>query len=93
VTLNAAVTPAAVQALLRNITFRSTSATPSTATRTIRVSLTDGDGGTSNLPTKTVTVSTGVLSQRASRTNVVPELSDLDLAFSGNLIETDLLVS
>ena len=44
-----AATPAAVQALLRAITFHNTSENPYTRTRTIRFTLTDGDGGTSNL--------------------------------------------
>ena len=56
VTLNTAATPAAVQALLRNITFSSVSDTPSAATRTVKITLTDGDGGTSNSPTKTIKV-------------------------------------
>ena len=56
ITLNASATPIAVQALLRNVTFRSTSENPSVAPRTVRVALTDGDGGTSNLPTKTINV-------------------------------------
>ncbi|MBM4075013.1 MAG: hypothetical protein FJ267_05145, partial [Planctomycetes bacterium] len=56
VTFNASATPTMAQAVLRNITFRSTSATPSTLTRSVRVSLTDGDGGISNLPTKQINV-------------------------------------
>jgi hypothetical protein len=56
VTLNASSTPAAAQALLRNVTYRNVSETPSTLARTVRVTLTDGDGGTSNQPTKTINV-------------------------------------
>ena len=56
ITLNASATPARVQALLRNVTYRSLSENPSTLARTVRVKLTDGDGGTSNLPTKTINV-------------------------------------
>ena len=56
ISLNAQATPAAVQALLRSITFSSVSGTPSMLDRTIKVTLTDGDGGTSNSPTKTVMV-------------------------------------
>jgi phage terminase large subunit-like protein len=56
VTFNANATPARVQTLLRNITYRNTSATPSTLARTVQVKLTDGDGGTSNLPTKLINV-------------------------------------
>lgn len=55
ITLNASSTPANVQALLRNITFRSITTTPSTAIRTIRAELKDGDGGTRTV-SKTVTV-------------------------------------
>ena len=91
--LNSSATTAAVQALLRNITFLSLSATPSTATRTIKVTLTDGDGGTSNLPTKTVTISSGASALRTARTDNTLEFSDLDQAFGTSLIENDLLVS
>ncbi|SFJ39538.1 beta strand repeat-containing protein [Planctomicrobium piriforme] len=56
VNLNASATPEAVQALLRNITFVNTSATRSTDPRTVRVMVSDGDGGTSTALTKTITV-------------------------------------
>ncbi len=55
-TLTQAATPAAVQALMRRITFTTISDTPSTLDRTVRFTLTDGDGGTSNAPTKVVKV-------------------------------------
>lgn len=54
VTFNANATPAATQALLRNITFSSTSGTPVTTARTARVIIADGDGGTSAAVTKTI---------------------------------------
>ncbi|WP_183407929.1 tandem-95 repeat protein [Nocardioides marmoriginsengisoli] len=57
VTLNAAATPVATQALLRNVTFRNVSHTPSTAARAARFVLTDGDGGTSNAATRSIAVS------------------------------------
>jgi hypothetical protein len=57
------------------------------------VTLIDGDGGTSIASTKTVTVSGGFSSLRAGRAGFTPEFSDLDHAFSTELIETDLLVS
>jgi hypothetical protein len=56
VNFNSSATPYVVQSLLRNVTYHSVSDAPSTGPKTIRVSLTDGDGGTSNLPTKTVTI-------------------------------------
>ena len=46
VSLNVSATPEAAQALLRNITFRSVSSTPSMDPRTVTVTLADGDGGT-----------------------------------------------
>jgi hypothetical protein len=58
VTFNASSTPASVQQLLRNVTFANISETPAIAPRNVRVTLTDGDGGTFNpIPSnKTVNV-------------------------------------
>ena len=56
VTLNDAATPLRTQTLLRAIAFRSTSENPSQLPRTVRVMLTDGDGGTSIAVSKTVNV-------------------------------------
>jgi ELWxxDGT repeat protein len=56
VTFNANATRAAVQALLRSITYRSVSEAPSTAQRTVRFVLSDGDGGTSDPAIKKVNV-------------------------------------
>jgi hypothetical protein len=53
---NAAATPAIVQALIRDITFRTLGGTPSTLARTISFVITDGTGGTSTAATKTVNV-------------------------------------
>ena len=47
ITFNAASTPAAAQALLRNITFENVSSTPSTVSRVVSAVVTDGDGGAS----------------------------------------------
>ena len=65
VTLNGNATPQGAQALLRNITFRTSAI--STATRTVQVTLNDGDGVISNLPTKTV---------RVIASNVAPVLAN-----------------
>ncbi|SFJ42322.1 hypothetical protein [Planctomicrobium piriforme] len=72
ITFNATASPAAAQALLRNIQFSNTAATRSVDPRTVRILLTDGDGGTSVPVTKTVTVSQG---------NAAPVVS----AFDGNV--------
>lgn len=56
VALNSMATPAAVQMLVRNISFRVNSENPSTAIRTIIVVMTDGDRGTSNQAPKQINV-------------------------------------
>jgi predicted outer membrane repeat protein len=49
-------TLAAVSALLKNLTFSSTSDNPTNAVRTVRVQVADGDSGTSAPVTKTISV-------------------------------------
>lgn len=56
VTFNANASRAAVQSLLRSITFRSLSATPTTLSRTVTVTLSDGVGGTSALQSKLIDI-------------------------------------
>ena len=56
ITLTAAATPAAVQALVRSITFRTISSSAPLATRTVQFQLSDGDGGTSLVATKLINV-------------------------------------
>jgi Bacterial Ig domain/Cadherin domain/RTX calcium-binding nonapeptide repeat (4 copies)/Right handed beta helix region len=56
VTLDADTTAAATQALVRAVTFRNVSDNPSTAARTARFVLTDGDGGTSTPATRAIAV-------------------------------------
>lgn len=56
ITFNSYATAAAVQTVLRNVTFRSTSATPSPLARTLEVTLTDGDGATSVTASKTISL-------------------------------------
>jgi hypothetical protein len=58
VTLNASATPSAVQALARNISYENVSQDPSTAARTVRFVLTDGDSGTSSSETETINITT-----------------------------------
>lgn len=58
VTLNASATPTAVTALVKNITYENTdTSAPTTGARTVRYTLTDGDGGTSANYDTTMTVS------------------------------------
>ncbi|UCH49647.1 MAG: DUF4347 domain-containing protein, partial [Betaproteobacteria bacterium] len=56
VTFNTSADVAAVEAVMRNITYENVSDDPSTITRIVRFGLTDGDGGTSNLDTTTINV-------------------------------------
>jgi hypothetical protein len=55
-TLNANATRTAAEALVRSIAFQTLGDAPSTALRTVTFRITDGDGGTSNVPFKTVNV-------------------------------------
>ena len=54
VTLNANADPTATQALVRAITYSNVSDNPSTAARTVRFVLSDGDGGTSAPATRAI---------------------------------------
>jgi hypothetical protein len=56
VTLNSEATPWRVQTLLRNITYRNVSDNPSTASRTVRVTVSDGDTRASDPVTKQISV-------------------------------------
>jgi hypothetical protein len=56
VTFNSNSSPAAAQALLRNLAYSNVSDAPSTVDRTVSLVLTDGDGGTSATANKTITV-------------------------------------
>ncbi|BDI05077.1 VCBS domain-containing protein [Sphaerotilus microaerophilus] len=57
VTFNANATPAAVQALVRDLTYANSNSTdPTTSNRTVRVTVSDGDGGTSSQADITVQV-------------------------------------
>jgi gliding motility-associated-like protein len=57
ISLNSAATPAIVQALVRNLTYINTNTTePTTTTRSVEVTVNDGDGGTSSGATIDVAV-------------------------------------
>jgi len=56
ITLNASATPVAVQALLRAVTFRTTSKSAPLGTRSVQFQLSDGDGATSLVFTKLINV-------------------------------------
>ncbi|MCC7424852.1 MAG: hypothetical protein IT428_31660, partial [Planctomycetaceae bacterium] len=56
VTFKTAANAAAVQAVLRNLLFSNVSTAPTTLARTLQATLTDGDGGTSPVASKTVSV-------------------------------------
>jgi len=56
VTFNASATESAVRQITRNITFDNVSLNPSSAPRTVQMTITDGDGGTPAIDTQTVNV-------------------------------------
>lgn len=80
VTLVSSATPAAVNALMRNISFRDTSEAPSVLPRTVQFQVSDGDGATSSAITQSVSVVgvndrpvvSGILSTAAYTENAVP---------------------
>jgi hypothetical protein len=56
VTFNSSATPTRVQNLLRSLAFSNTSSNPPTAARTMRITLSDGAGGTSAAVTKKIQI-------------------------------------
>ncbi len=56
VTFNANADATSVEAVLRNVTYQNVSDNPATALRTVRFVLTDGDGGTSNAESKSISL-------------------------------------
>lgn len=56
ITFNSNADATAVQAVLRNIAYSSTSTNPTVTQKTVNVSLTDGDGGTSNTVSGVISV-------------------------------------
>ncbi|MEQ1850830.1 MAG: DUF4347 domain-containing protein, partial [Chthoniobacteraceae bacterium] len=56
VSLNANATPDAVQALARNVTYANVSYNPAGTPRSVRMSVTDGDGATSATASKVITI-------------------------------------
>jgi VCBS repeat-containing protein len=76
VTFNANATAVAVQQVARNVTYQNTSDAPSAAPRTIQGYLTDGDGGTSNVSSGTVTTTP------ANDAPTITNLSGDSLAYS-----------
>ncbi|MCC8999988.1 MAG: Ig-like domain-containing protein [Candidatus Contendobacter sp.] len=81
ITLNANATPAATQALLRNLTYFSAVASPTGTTRAVAVVLTDGDGGTSNTATKTINIDAA-----PSVFTIVPANNATAVAINNNVV-------
>lgn len=90
ITLTAAATPAAVQALLRSITFRTISTSAPLATRTVQFQLTDGDGGTSGIASKLINVVKRNRSPVLTGTSTIPTYH---LGMNPVIIEPSGLVS
>ncbi|MFL5327603.1 MAG: peptidoglycan DD-metalloendopeptidase family protein [Gemmataceae bacterium] len=82
VTLNAAATPTATQALVRNLTYANTDAVPNYARRYVRLTLTDNTGKVSNLAIAYISPS-GV--ERAPTiSTLTPASTGVGLAFTRN---------
>ncbi|EHR72505.1 hypothetical protein BurJ1DRAFT_3700 [Burkholderiales bacterium JOSHI_001] len=72
ITFNAQATPAAAQAVARQVAFMSASDTPSTLQRTLSTQVSDGDGGTSLLDTRVMNV--GAVNDAPTVTSTVANL-------------------
>jgi hypothetical protein len=72
VSLNVNATPEAAAAVIRSLTFATSSANTSVVNRTVRLTVTDGDGGTSNSANVTVAVS---LTAGGGNSGVAPTIS------------------
>ncbi len=70
ITFNASANAAAVQAVARQIAYSSSSENPGTSIRTLSYQVTDGDGGTSALQTRTIGITR--LNDDPSNTGSVP---------------------
>jgi hypothetical protein len=89
VTFNAASTPAAAQALARAITYQSTSQDPSTLSRTVNFTVTDGEGGSSQANAAVNVTATNDPPTVAAADTTVSGTEDTNLVFnaiSGNAI-------
>jgi hypothetical protein len=79
-------TPAAVQALVRNITYENVSENPSTAVRSVRFVLNDGDGGTGTAAFKTVSITAvndpPTLTSFASVVETTTEDTEVEITFA-----------
>jgi len=99
ITFNNNATAAIAQAVMRRLSYQNTSESPSTATRSLSATITDGDGGTSNTvvgyiaPSKvndapTAVVVTRYLSDQTATANTIYDLT-LDTDHGGGPITLD----
>ncbi|WP_437891022.1 Ig-like domain-containing protein, partial [Phytobacter sp. V91] len=91
VTLNANATPAAVQDLVRGLTYQNISDDPSSTTRTLSVTVNDGDGHTSapaNIPIMIIPVNDAPLLSTTTSTPTYTENGSAVSLFSGTAITT-----
>ncbi|MGQ0799116.1 MAG: reprolysin-like metallopeptidase [Pseudomarimonas sp.] len=83
VQFNASATPAAAQAVLRNVTYRSTRDIAGTLPRTVQARVSDGDGGSSVGATRTITI----------QINPNPFVFGITAAVAGNNVSQNLAVA
>ncbi len=77
ISLNSSATPAAVQALVRNLTYtNSDDSLPSTLSRTVQVTVSDGDGGTSTAASVTVGVTAANDAPTLTATGATPTYTE-----------------
>jgi len=88
VTFNANATETSVQGVTRNVTFDNVSLNPSSAPRTIRMTITDGDGGTPAVATQTMNVGALPLPLRAWLLAAVLTMMGLVIAMRVRRVES-----
>ncbi len=71
ITFNVMADQAAVQALVRNITYENVSATPAPDSRIVRFSISDGDGGVSSIETATINIITPNTAPTAANKTII----------------------
>ncbi|MCA9179762.1 MAG: hypothetical protein KDB14_35140, partial [Planctomycetales bacterium] len=94
ITFDADCTPAIAQDVLRAIAYSNSSDAPSTLTRTVRVTVNDGDGNDSNQPTLDITVTAvNDAPVLAAGPHTFTSRDEDDIANAGDAIDVSTIIS
>ena len=90
VSFNANANVTAVEAVMRNVTFENVSSNPSTAQRSVKFSVTDGDGGVSSIVSKTIVINDVNVAPVITGANNLTAI-DEDAFNNGGMLVSDLI--